>query len=152
MFGGWNVSIFPEKGGERAIRLPIQISEQSREPIYHQIEQQLLSCIVSGQLKPGTPLPSIRALAGDLACSVITVSRAYQNLEQQRYIQTIQGKGTFVAEMEAKQQKQVADASLYQAFRTVVEMSFRLQMDPDTTRKTFEQVLEDMLKERGKQG
>jgi len=53
--------------------------------------------------------------------------------------------------MEAKQQKQVADASLYQAFRTAAEMSFRLQMDPDTTRRTFEQVMEDMLKERGKQ-
>lgn len=71
-------------------------------------------------------------------------------MEQQRYIQTLQGKGTFVAEIKAEQQKRVADASLYQAFRTAVEMSFRLQIDPDTTRKTFEQVLEDMIKERGK--
>ncbi|WP_425453950.1 GntR family transcriptional regulator [Paenibacillus flagellatus] len=104
---------------------------------------------MSGQLKRGTPLPSIRALAGDLACSVITVSRAYQNLEHRKYIRTVQGKGTFVADVEPEERKQVADATLYQAFRSAVEMSFRLQLDPERTRRTFENVMADVLKERG---
>ncbi|WP_235206668.1 GntR family transcriptional regulator [Paenibacillus tyrfis] len=135
-----------------AIQLPIHISEHSREPIYHQIEQQLISFIVSGQLKPGTPLPSIRSLASDLACSVITVNRAYQNLEQRRFIQTVQGKGTFVADVQEGEKKQVADASLHQAFRAAIEMSFRLQNDPEQTRKTFEQILAEMLQERRRDG
>ncbi|RXZ81680.1 GntR family transcriptional regulator [Paenibacillaceae bacterium] len=131
------------------MQLPIQISEHSREPIYHQIEQQLMSFIVSGRLKPGTPLPSIRLLASELNCSVITVSRAYHNLEQRNFIQTVQGKGTFVAHVQPEEKKQVADESLYQAFRTAVEMSFRLQNNAEVTRDTFEKVLADIIRERG---
>ncbi|WP_245586008.1 GntR family transcriptional regulator [Paenibacillus pinihumi] len=131
------------------IQLPIQISEHSREPIYHQIEQQLISFIVSGHLKPGMPLPSIRALASDLSCSVITVNRAYQNLEQRKFIETVQGKGTFVANIQAEEKQHVADESLHQAFRAAVEMSLRLQNDEARTRETFEKVLAEILKERG---
>ncbi|WP_423227513.1 GntR family transcriptional regulator [Paenibacillus filicis] len=97
------------------------------------------------------PLPSIRSLASDLSCSVITVNRAYQNLEQRHFIQTIQGKGTFVADVKADEKQQVADASLQQAFRTAVEMSFRLQNDPEKTRAMFEQVLAEVLQEKRKE-
>ncbi len=126
-------------------KLPIQISAHSREPIYYQIEQQLISLIVSGQLKPGTILPSIRSLASDLACSVITTSRAYQNLEQRKFIYTIQGKGTFVSEVQIEEKQKIADTSLYQAFYNAVDMSFRMQNDAEQTRKTFESVLHDYL-------
>lgn len=130
------------------MKLPIQISEHSREPIYHQIEQQLISLIVSGQLKPGTMLPSIRKLASDLSCSVITTTRAYHNLEHQHFIETIRGKGTFVAEIQAGEKKNVADSSLYQAFKSAVEMSFRMQRSQEETRKIFEQVLSDLTMEQ----
>ena len=52
------------------MKLPIRISEESREPIYHQLETQIKALIVGGHLLPGTPLPSIRTMASDLACSV----------------------------------------------------------------------------------
>lgn len=126
-------------------KLPIQISAHSREPIYYQIEQQLISLIVSGQLKPGTILPSIRSLASDLACSVITTSRAYQNLEQRKFIYTIQGKGTFVSEVQIEEKQKIADTSLYQAFYNAIDMSFRMQNNAEQTRKTFESVLHDYL-------
>lgn len=75
------------------MKIPIQISDESREPIYHQIENQLRTLIAGGQLPPGTPLPSIRALASELGCSVITTRRVYQNLEMSGFIKTVPGEG-----------------------------------------------------------
>ncbi|NQX48754.1 GntR family transcriptional regulator [Paenibacillus tritici] len=77
--------------------IPIQINENSAEPLYHQIETQLRSLIISGTITEGTLLPSIRELAGDLKCSVITVRRVYQDLENEGLLRTRQGTGTFVS-------------------------------------------------------
>jgi len=79
------------------MRLPIELSETSAEPLYHQIEVQLRSMIVSGTLPEGTLLPSIREFATQLKCSVITVRRVYQDLENEGLLRTRQGTGTFVA-------------------------------------------------------
>ncbi|KAB8134752.1 GntR family transcriptional regulator [Gracilibacillus oryzae] len=81
------------------MKLPITVSESSREPIYYQIETQLKSLVISGQLTTGALLPSIRALSSELSCSVITTRRAYQNLENDGFIETVQGKGTFVKDV-----------------------------------------------------
>ncbi|PRO65485.1 GntR family transcriptional regulator [Alkalicoccus urumqiensis] len=78
--------------------LPIHIDQTSRAPIYDQVENAIKEMIETGTLPPGEKLPSVRKLAADLKCSVITTRRAYQNLEQNGLIQTYQGKGTFVAE------------------------------------------------------
>ena len=80
-------------GGER---MNINIQTKSGLPIYEQIERQIKEMIVSGQLKEGEPLPSIRALAADVKISVITVKRAYEDLEQEGMIYSVQGKGFFV--------------------------------------------------------
>ncbi|WP_427181659.1 GntR family transcriptional regulator [Paenibacillus sp. TC-CSREp1] len=83
------------------MKIPIQINENSAEPLYHQIENQLRSLIITGQLGEGTHLPSIREFAGALNCSVITVRRVYQDLENEGLLRTKQGTGTFVAQVEA---------------------------------------------------
>ena len=74
------------------------IRNTTSQPIYEQIYVQIKSQIVSGILKPGEALPSIRALAKDLKISVITTKRAYDELEAQGLIYTMAGKGCFVAE------------------------------------------------------
>ena len=74
------------------------IRNTTSQPIYEQIYTQIKSQIVSGILKPGEALPSIRALAKDLKISVITTKRAYDELEAQGLIYTMAGKGCFVAE------------------------------------------------------
>ena len=74
------------------------IRNTTSQPIYEQIYVQIKSQIVSGILKPGEALPSIRALAKDLKISVITTKRAYDELEAQGLIYTVAGKGCFVAE------------------------------------------------------
>ena len=74
------------------------ISNASGKPIYEQIYTQIKNNILSGQLSPGDALPSIRALAKDLRISVITTTRAYDELEKDGFIDRVPGKGCYVAE------------------------------------------------------
>ena len=77
--------------------MEIIISNASDKPIYEQITSQMKVLILSGELAEGERLPSIRALANDLRISVITTKRAYADLEELGFIETVQGKGSFVA-------------------------------------------------------
>lgn len=77
--------------------MEIIISNSSDKPIYEQISSQIKSAILSGELATGQALPSIRSLANDLHVSVITTKRAYSDLEALGFIETRQGKGSFVA-------------------------------------------------------
>jgi len=78
--------------------LDILISNSCGRPIYQQIYDQIKAAILSGELREGDMLPSIRALAKDLRISVITTKRAYEELEQGGYIYTAAGKGCFVSQ------------------------------------------------------
>ena len=77
--------------------MKIIISNASSEPIYEQIGRQIKAQIISGDLKEGDGLPSIRKLAKELHISVITTKRTYEELEKEGFIDTVGGKGTFVA-------------------------------------------------------
>ena len=82
------------KEGEHGLKLII--SNVSGIPIYEQIKQQVKAAILSGELKEGEALPSLRTLAKELRISVLTVTRAYTELEQEGFVNTIQGRGCFV--------------------------------------------------------
>ena len=75
----------------------ILISNSSPDPIYEQIVRQIKGQIIAGELAEGEPLPSIRKLAHELQISVITTKRAYEELDKEGLIDTVGGKGTFVA-------------------------------------------------------
>lgn len=122
--------------------LPIRLSKDSREPIYHQIEKQLKALIAGGHLAAGTALPSIRAMSKDLEISVITIRRAYQDLEAQGFIQTAQGKGTFVAKIHNATKQEVMTTSVQEEF----ERAIRNAMDYDYTSDEIKIVFEDTLK------
>lgn len=130
------------------MKLPIRVSEESREPIYHQIENQVKSLIIGGQLQPTTSLPSIRVLASDLGCSVITTRRAYQNLENQGFIQTIQGKGTFVKELEMGRKEETKDKIIGEAMQKIVDQGCQLGLTMDEIRIIFEQALQGAMKKK----
>ncbi|MDI9441079.1 MAG: GntR family transcriptional regulator [Bacillota bacterium] len=76
--------------------MKIVISNHSGTPIYEQIKDQIQEAILAGELKPDDMLPSIRQLARDLKISVITTTRAYNDLEEEGFIVSVQGKGSFV--------------------------------------------------------
>ena len=95
------------------------ISNASGKPIYEQIYTQVKNCIISGELSPGDALPSIRALAKDLRISVITTTRAYDELERDGFIDRVPGKGCYVAE---KNLELVRDAHLKQIEEHMTEI------------------------------
>lgn len=74
----------------------IIISNSDKTPIYEQITQQIKDMIMSGSLKEGDALPSMRYLAKELRISMITTKRAYEELERDGYIVSYVGKGSFV--------------------------------------------------------
>lgn len=100
--------------------LPLAISLESSTPLYDQIESQLRHLIVSGVLPASFVLPSVRALATSLGCSVITTRRAYQELEQQGLIRTLQGRGTMVADVPEHVREQHRLAPIEQELRHAV--------------------------------
>ncbi len=86
--------------------MEIIISNSSGKPIYEQITNQIKNLILSGELKAGESLPSMRLLAKELRISVITTKRAYEDLERDGFITTVIGKGSFVSETNTELMKE----------------------------------------------
>lgn len=78
--------------------MKILISNTSTRPLYEQIKDQLKDTILQGELAPGDALPSIRAFAAGLKVSVLTIRRVYDDLEQEGFVTSQVGKGTFVSQ------------------------------------------------------
>ena len=102
--------------------MDIIISNSSDKPIYEQIATQIKKMIISGALSPGEALPSMRFLAKELRISVITTKRAYSDLERDGFIETVTGKGSFVANQNLsfirEEQLRLAEAFLQKAVDT----------------------------------
>jgi GntR family transcriptional regulator len=81
----------------KELDMNVIISNSSGKPIYEQITDQIKAAVINGELASGELLPSIRLLAKELQISVITTKRAYEELEREGFIETIPGKGSFVA-------------------------------------------------------
>ncbi|CAM3260406.1 GntR family transcriptional regulator [Filibacter tadaridae] len=131
------------------MELPIQLSKDSREPIYFQIEEQIKALIASGQLSTGALLPSIRTLSKDLEVSIITTRRVYQNLEQQGFIRSTQGKGSFVAEIEEGLKKEVKVATVRLVFETAIETALRHDYSTEQVKEIFSDLMKD-YEDKGK--
>ena len=91
----------------------IAINYRDPRPIYEQIQAELRRLMLTGALPPGSRLPSVRELAGQLAINPNTIQRAYLELELDGYILSVAGKGSFVAQIDqlAEQQKKQAVAA-----------------------------------------
>lgn len=121
------------------------IRSTGNQPIYDQIASQIRAQIVSGALAPGEALPSIRGLAKDLKISVITTKRAYDELEAAGFINTVAGKGCFVAEQNLTlmraQQRQQLEAKLAEAVALAKSSGASLGTLSDLLRRAWEDTL-----------
>ena len=99
----------------------IWINTTDSRPIYEQIAAQIKAQILSQQLQAGEALPSLRLLAKELRVSVITTKRAYEELERAGFLQTIAGKGCFVAPQSSDQLRQEALQSMKRALQQAVQ-------------------------------
>lgn len=91
----------------------ITINYRDPRPIYEQIQTELCRLMLTGVLPPGSRLPSVRELAGQLAINPNTIQRAYRELEADGYILSVAGRGSFVAQVDQlaeQQKKQAVDA------------------------------------------
>ena len=121
----------------------IKLSNASDKPIYEQITEQIKQAILSGTLLPGTALPSIRMLAKELKISVMTTKRAYSDLERDGFIETVAGKGSFVAQRN--------QAFLREALLTEIEQhlakAVHLAKTTNVSKEEIEQLLSILMKE-----
>jgi GntR family transcriptional regulator len=123
-------------------RIPLHLSMDDPEPMYRQIEAQLRDLILGSKLAPGTKLPSVRALANDLSCSVITTRRAYQDLEGEGFIRTRQGMGTIVADIPEEKMSAHRREAVDGAFREAVRAGRRAGLTEEELRDILEETLQ----------
>jgi GntR family transcriptional regulator len=124
-------------------RLPLKLSSASGVPFYRQIVDQVAELIRAGRLPPGSRLPSFRELAPQLLVSLITVRRAYSDLEQAGLIVRRQGQGTFVADEVETMSKRHALAEARAQLAAAVTRARHLGLDGEALRQAVERLLVD---------
>ncbi len=111
--------------------MEIIISNSANKPIYEQITSQIKAMIMSGQLQAGEAIPSMRALAKSIHVSVITVQKAYEDLQRDGFIETTVGRGSFVAaqnkEFYQEEQQRIIEEHLQQAVEIARVSNISLQ-------------------------
>ena len=105
----------------KEIHMDIIISNSSGVPIYEQIEEQIKSQIMTGELVEGDALPSMRVLAKDLKISIITTKRAYEDLERDGFITSVTGKGSFVKGINSDMMKENMMFAIQELLDTAVD-------------------------------
>lgn len=103
--------------------MQIQVSMISETPAYEQIKMQIKEAILSGTISAGTQLPSIRLMAKDLNVGIITVKRAYEELERDGIICSMQGKGCFVNEIDRDSVRKMYRLMLKEQMLDIKELS-----------------------------
>ena len=111
--------------------MDIIINNSSPIKLYEQIENQIKTQILNGNLNAGEALPSIRTLAKELKVSIITTKRAYEELEKEGYIETVVGKGTFVSNANSERLKEAALSEMELKLEEIIitAKSFGLSLD-----------------------
>lgn len=122
----------------------IIISNSSNDPIYEQISRQIKGMIFKGELEEEDILPSIRKLAKELQISVITTKRAYEELEKEGFIESVQGKGSFVASQNKELMKEKKLKSIEEKLIELVEESKILGLNFEEVEKMLRILFEEV--------
>lgn len=126
--------------------MDIIIKNNSDKPIYEQIREQIKEQILSGELKEGEALPSMRLLAKELRISMITTKRAYEELERGGYIESYTGRGSFVKGINT----QVAKETVLYEIEELFEMVLGKAKLVDLSHEELQEMLKVMYKDKEK--
>lgn len=121
----------------------IKIRNASGDPIYLQIKNQVKAEILSGALEPGEKLPSIRFLAKELRISMITAKRAFDELETEGFIHSVQGKGNFVAAQNEELIREEYLKKVEEKISELIELSSVAGLSEDEVMEMFHNMKED---------
>lgn len=123
----------------------LSLTDLSSEPLQGQISRQIRAKILAGELAAGTDLPSIRKFARQHKVSVITVQRAYENLEHQNLIHSRRGKGFFVSELSEKTKKEKANERLLEKLESPIIAA----LDEGLSQDEIKIIVGEILKKNG---
>lgn len=118
--------------------MKILISNKSYVPIFEQIKNSIIDQIISGELCEDEVIPSIRSLAQDLRISVMTVKKAYDELENEGYIITRQGKGSFVATKNVFLSKELHQKEIESYISKIVDISKKYDISKEEILSIFD--------------
>lgn len=116
------------------------ISNSSSVPIYEQIKKSIINQILEGELNEDELLPSIRVLAQDIKISAMTIKKAYDELEKEGYLKSIQGKGTFVAPKNTELAREQAQKDIEKYIEKIVTISNRFKIDENDVIEMFKMI------------
>lgn len=119
------------------------ISNSSGVPIYEQIKNAIISQIMNDELISGEALPSIRNLAADIKISVMTIKKAYDELEAEGYISIRQGKGAYVASKNIELAKEQARKDIENHINKIIEISTKYNIGKKDVLDLYEYLSED---------
>lgn len=119
------------------------INHSSMQPIYEQIVNQIKDKIMHGELLEETMLPSVRTLAKDLKVSALTVKKAYDQLEEEGFVNTVHGKGSFVVCANQAQMLEEKKKEVESEFEQTIKKARSCGMEDTEIRELFEIVLEE---------
>ena len=122
--------------------MKIIISNQSELPIYAQIREQLKEQILNGQIAEGSTLPSIRQLAKEVGVSVITTTRAYNELEAEGFIATMQGKGSVVLPTDNDLLREQYLLRIEEGLSTAIETARAMGMSMEELTEVFKKLMD----------
>jgi len=122
--------------------MKIIISNSSSVPIYEQIKNAIITAIMSGELSEDESIPSIRSLAQDIRISVVTIKKAYDELEDEGYIITRQGKGSFVAPKNTELAKEKARKDIEEYMLKIIMIANKFDIKEDDVLDLFKFLME----------
>ena len=121
----------------------IILNNSSMIPIYEQLMEQIKNEIISGGLKEGEVLPSVRTLSGELKISALTVKKAYDRLEEDGFVVTVHGKGTFVAATDKQLAIETRRRAVEDDFYAVVSKAKNVGMSKEEILELLTIILEE---------
>lgn len=107
-------------------------------PLYEQIKNEIKENILKNKVSEGQQLPSVRTLSKDLKVSILTVKKAYDELEEEGFVESRQGLGTFVAGKDSEVKREELQKKLEEHLQEAINLSIQLNLDKKTVLELFE--------------
>lgn len=121
----------------------IILNHSSMVPIYEQLMEQIKSDIIQSELKEGEALPSVRMLAGELRISALTVKKAYDKLEEEGFVTTVHGKGTYVSASDKQLALEARQKAIEDDFDKVIDRALSMGMKKEEISEVVKLILDE---------
>ena len=121
----------------------IILNHSSMVPIYEQLMEQIKSDIIQSELKEGEALPSVRTLAGELRISALTVKKAYDKLEEEGFVTTVHGTGTYVSASDKQLALEARQKAIEDDFDKVIDRALSMGMKKEEISEVVKLILDE---------